>query len=48
VYTLQSGDVAWVLSDQKTLASFVGRKVTVTGKLGVDNKLKVVSIVPAR
>jgi hypothetical protein len=48
VYTLQSGDEAWVLSDQKTLAPFVGRKVTITGKAGAGNKLKVVSIVPAR
>jgi hypothetical protein len=47
-YTLQSGDQAWVLSDQKTPAQYVGRKVVVTGTVEADNKLKVTSIVPAR
>jgi hypothetical protein len=47
-YTLQSGDEAWLLSDQKTPAHYVGRKVIVTGALGSDNTLKVTSIVPAR
>jgi len=47
-YTLQSGDEAWVLSDQKTPARFVGRKVIVTGMIEADKKLKVTSIVPAR
>lgn len=37
-YTLQSGDEAWVLTDQKTPARYVG----------ADNKLHVVSIAPAR
>jgi hypothetical protein len=46
-YTLQSGDEAWVLSDQKTPARYVGRKVTVTGAVGTDNTLKVTSIAPA-
>jgi hypothetical protein len=48
VYTLQSGDTAWVLADQKTAAQFVGRKVVVTGTVEADNKLKVLSIAPAR
>jgi hypothetical protein len=47
-YTLQSGDAAWVLSDQKTPAQYVGRKVVVTGTVEADNKLKVTAIVPAR
>jgi hypothetical protein len=47
-YTLQSGDEAWVLSDQKTPARFTGKKVIVTGTVESDNKLKVISIAPAR
>jgi hypothetical protein len=47
-YTLQSGEDAWVLSDQKTPAHFTGKKVIVTGTLEAGNKLKVVSIAPAR
>jgi hypothetical protein len=45
VYTLQSGDEAWVLNDQKTPAGYVGKKVVVTGTLGPGNKLNVISIV---
>jgi hypothetical protein len=52
VYTLQSGDAAWLLieplSDRKTPAQYVGKKVVVTGTVETDNKLKVLSIVPAR
>jgi hypothetical protein len=48
VYTLQSGDAAWVLSDRKTPAQYVGKKVVVTGTVEADNKLKVLSITPAR
>ena len=47
-YTLQSGEEGWVLSDQKTPARYVGRKVVVTGTVDADNKLKVISIAPAR
>ena len=47
-YTLQSGDDAWMLSDQKTPARFAGRKVIVTGSVGAENKLRVISIAPAR
>jgi len=47
-YTLQSGDEAWVLSDQKTPARFTGKRVIVTGTLESDNKLKVISIALAR
>jgi hypothetical protein len=47
-YTLQSGDEAWVLSDQKTPARYVGRKVIVTGTVKAGNRLKVASIAPAR
>jgi len=47
-YTLQSGDEAWLLSDQKTPAQYVGRKVVVTGTVEAANRLKVTSIVPAR
>jgi hypothetical protein len=47
-YTLQSGDEAWLLSDQKTSAQYIGRKVIVRGSVGAGNTLKVTSIVPAR
>ncbi len=47
-YTLQTADRAWVLSDQKTAARFVGKKVVVEGTPGVKNELKVSSIAPAR
>jgi hypothetical protein len=43
-YTLQSGDEAFVLSDQKTLARYTGKKVIVTGTLGPRNTLVVSSI----
>jgi hypothetical protein len=46
-YTLQSGDEAWILSDQKTPAKYVGRKVIVTGTIA-GHTLKVSSISPAR
>ena len=48
VYTLQSGDDAWLLSDQKTPAKYIGKKVVVTGTPGPENKLNVASIVPAQ
>jgi hypothetical protein len=47
VYTLQSGENSWVLSDQKTPACYAGKKVVVRGTLDADNKLKVTSIAPA-
>lgn len=47
-YTLQSGDESWVLSDQKTPARYVGRKVIVRGTIGGDNRLNVTSIAPAK
>jgi hypothetical protein len=47
-YTLQSGEDAWVLSDQKAAARFTGKKVNVTGTIGANNKLIVTSIVPAK
>jgi Protein of unknown function (DUF5818) len=47
-YTLQTADAAWVLSDQKTPARYVGKKVVVTGTVEGGNKLKVVSIAAAR
>jgi hypothetical protein len=48
VYTLQSGEDAWVLSDQKSPARYTGKKVTVTGIVGADHKLRITSIAPAR
>ena len=48
VYTLQSGEDAWVLSEQKTPAQYAGKKVIVTGAIGPDNRLEVASIVPAK
>lgn len=47
-YTLQSGDDAWMLSDQKTPAKYAGKKVIVTGTVGANNRLIVTSIVPAK
>ncbi len=47
-YTLQTADQAWVLSDQKTAARFVGRRVVVEATPGAKNELKVTSIIPAR
>jgi hypothetical protein len=46
-YTLQTETDAWVLSDQKTPAKYTGKKVVVTGRIAGNNKLKVISIVPA-
>lgn len=48
VYTLQSGEDAWILRDAKDPARYVGKKVVVSAIQGPDNKLKVVSIVPAK
>jgi|GEM_PF-3498814 len=48
VYSLQAGDEAWVLIDRTPPARFVGKRVVVTGKVGTDNKLHVISIAPAR
>jgi hypothetical protein len=47
-YTLQSGDEAWVLSDQKTPAQYTGKKVVVTAALGAGNRLMVTTIVLAK
>jgi hypothetical protein len=47
-YTLQSGDNAWVLSDQKTPARYTGKKVVVSGTPGPRNTLVVSSIVPVK
>jgi hypothetical protein len=47
-YTLQTGAEAWVLSDQKTPARYVGKRVVVTGTLGANNRIKITSIAPAR
>ena len=46
--TLQTADQAWVLSDQKTAARYVGKKVVVEATPGDKNELKVISINPAR
>jgi len=48
VYTLQTGDEAWVLSDAKKSAPYTGKKVTITATPMIGNKLKVISIVAAR
>ncbi len=48
VYTLQSGENAWVLSDAKASAPYVGKKVIVTGTVAPDNRLIVASVVPAK
>ena len=46
--TLQTADQAWVLSDQKAAARFVGKRVVVEGTPGAKNELKVTSITPVR
>lgn len=48
VYTLQSGEDAWVLRNAKGPDQYVGKKVVVTGTLGPGNKLVVISIAPAK
>jgi hypothetical protein len=48
VYTLQTGDEAYVLTGAKSFASLTGHKVVVTATAGPDNKLKVISIAPAK
>jgi len=47
VYTLQSGEDAYILTTPKAPEQFVGKKVVVTGTLD-GLKLKVRSIAPAR
>jgi len=47
-YTLQTSEEAFVLSDQKSPAPFNGKKVVITGTVGQNNRLKIVSIAPAR
>ena len=51
VYTLQTEDRVWVLSDPKTAASlagkFAGRQVTITGTTQ-GNTLKIDSVQPVR
>jgi hypothetical protein len=47
-YTLQSGDEAWVLSDQTAPARFSGKKVVVIGTPGPRNTLVVASIVATK
>ena len=46
-YTLQTETEGWLLTDQKTPARYLGKKVVITGHLTGGNKLKVVSISPA-
>lgn len=43
-YTLQTETDAWLLSDQKTPAKFLGKKVTITATASGNNTLKVRSI----
>jgi hypothetical protein len=43
-YTLQTDTDGWLLTDQKTPAKYLGKRVTVTGHAASRNKLKVVSI----
>ena len=46
VYTLQTEDRAWRLSDPKTAARYAGKKVMITGTTK-GNVLKIVSVAPA-
>jgi len=43
-YTLQTDTNGWLLTDQKTPAKYLGRKVAIIGHLVGGNKLKVISI----
>ena len=47
-YTLQAGDDAFVLSDQKAAARYAGKRVVVQGTLTPTNRLKVISIATAK
>jgi hypothetical protein len=46
IYTLQTGDRAWVLGDAKTAARYAGKKVTITGTTR-DNTITITSVTPA-
>jgi hypothetical protein len=46
VYSLQTSDRAWVLSDPKTAARFAGKKVKITGTTQ-GNRITITSITPA-
>lgn len=46
VYTLQTPDGAWVLSDSRLAAKFAGQKVTIQGTTS-GNRLKVSSVTAA-
>jgi hypothetical protein len=47
VYTLQTEDRAWVLSDAKTAAAYIGKKVQITGT-AEGNKLTITSVKSAK
>jgi hypothetical protein len=45
IYTLQTGDRAWILSDAKTAARYAGKKVKITGTTR-DNTITITSVTP--
>ena len=47
-FTLQTESEAWVLTDEQLAAKYAGKKVAVTGTVTDGNRLKVISITPAR
>ena len=47
-YTLQTADGAWVVTDDKLAEKYAGKRVTITGTITDGNKLKVISIAPAK
>jgi uncharacterized protein DUF5818 len=47
-FVLQTENEAWVLSDEKTAAEFVGRKVAVRGTLRDGNRLQIIEIKPVQ
>jgi hypothetical protein len=47
-YTLQTETEALVLTDEKLAAKYLDRKVTITGTVYDGNKLRVISIAPAK
>jgi hypothetical protein len=48
VYTLQTSDAAWVLSDQRSPEKYNGKRVVVSGRVIAGNKIQVLSITPAQ
>ena len=46
-YTLQTSDGAWILTDEKLVAPYAGKPVSIRGTITDGNKLHILSIAPA-